>query len=85
MRCVLSMHLLRGRGSHTLTETFGSAVGVGGDSARVLGDVSEDGFQDGQVDGLSALRVRKTHVSGCVRKLTGAMDYSRGKWGVGAR
>jgi hypothetical protein len=48
------MHLLSGRGSHTLTQTLSSAVGVGGDCTRVLGNVGENGFQDRQVYGLSA-------------------------------
>lgn len=80
VRCVL-LHLLSGRGSHTLTQTLTRAVSVGGDGARVFGDVSKDRFQDGQVDGLSALK----DMSMTVRKLSGDVEYSRGKWGVGAR
>ena len=56
------MQLLRGSGSHTLTQTFSRAVSVGGDSARVFGDISEDRLQDGQVNSLSALMDKKTHV-----------------------
>ena len=61
VRCVL-VKLLRGRGSHTLTQTFSRAVSVGGDRARIFGDISEDRLQDGQVDSLSALMGKKTHV-----------------------